>query len=335
VRRNGERVVSAGKQGFVERPLRPGYISRTYVSGDRTQVRVYRNYTYGRVHYSSYVPSVHYQPAFYGWANRPWAAPVAYAWGWGRAPWFYGGYFSPAPVYPSAALWLTDFILAANLQLAYQNQMAASGAGQADPQAPLVQNNSSRLTPEVKGMIAAEVQQEIAAEQAAAAQPASPQVAAAAAVPDAPPPALDARVKVFVVSTSLNLATGSDGQTCALTPGDIIQRTGRNVTADGQVPVNVLDSMEGDCPVGFATALDVGVLQDIYNDFRAQVSAGMEQLASDQGKGGLPASPAADPQQAPEGNASVFAGARDLLAKLVQTADQTETEISQAFSGGQ
>jgi hypothetical protein len=294
---------------------------------------VYRASTYGGVHYSSYVPGVYYQPAFYGWAHRLWAPPVAYAWGWGAAPWFYGGYFAPEPVYPSAALWLTDFVLAENLQLAYQNQMAASGEGQ--PEEPLVQENSATLTPEVKRLIAEEVRQELAAQQAAAAQPASLQPAAAVAVPDAPPPVLDAKVKVLVVSTALNLTAGSDGQTCALTPGDIIERTGRNVPADGQVPVGVLTSKEGDCPVGFATALDVSVLQDMYNDFREQISAGMEKLASNQGQGGLPAGPAADPQQVPEGHAPAFAGAKGLLAKLVQEADQAEAAINQVFSGGQ
>jgi hypothetical protein len=146
---------------------------------------------------------------------------------------------------------------------------------------------------------------------------------------------LDAKVKVLVVSTALNLTAGSDGQTCALTPGDIIERTGRNVPADGQVPVGVLTSKEGDCPVGFATALDVSVLQDMYNDFREQISAGMEKLASNQGQGGLPAGPAADPQQVPEGHAPAFAGAKGLLAKLVQEADQAEAAISQVFNSGQ
>ncbi|MGA3016895.1 MAG: hypothetical protein ABSF62_07225 [Bryobacteraceae bacterium] len=260
---------------------------------------------------------------------------MAYAWGWGAAPWFYGGYFAPEPVYPSAALWLTDFVLAENLQLAYQNQMAASGEGQPQPQDPLVQENSAALTPEVKQLIAEEVQQELAAQQAAAAQPASLEPAAAVAVPDAPPPVLGAKVKVLVVSTDLNLTAGSDGQTCALTPGDVIERTGRNVSADGQVPVGVLISKEGDCPAGLAAALDVSVLQDMYNDFRAQISAGLEKLASNQGQGGLPAGPAADPQQVPEGHASAFAGAKGLLAKLVQEADQAEAAISQVFNSGQ
>jgi hypothetical protein len=296
---------------------------------------VYRTSTFGGIHYSSYVPSVYYQPAFYGWANRPWGAPVAYGWGWGHAPWFYGGYFAPAPFYPSAALWLTDFVLAENLKLAYDNQVAAGAEGQPQPQELLAQENSAALTPEVRQLIAAEVQQQLAAEQFAAAQPASLQPTAAVAVPDAPPPALDPRIKVFVVSTGLNLTAGSDGQTCALTPGDVIERTGRNVSADGQVPVSVMTSKEGDCPVDFASALDVNVLQDMHNEFRQQISAGLEKLASDQGKGGLPAGPAANPRQVAEGQAAPSADARDLLTRQVQEANQTEAQINQASKGGQ
>jgi hypothetical protein len=203
--------------------------------------------------------------------------------------------------------------------------VAAGEASQPQWQDPLVQENSATLTPEVKQLIAQEVQQEIAAHQAAA----------AAAVADAPPPVLDARVRALVVSTNLNLAAGSDGETCALTPGDIIERKGRDVSADGQVPVGVLTSKEGDCPVGMTTSLDLGVLQDMYNDLRAQISAGLEKLASNRGQGGLPAAPAADPQPVPEGHASAFGGVKGLLAKLAQDADQADAVINQVFNGGQ
>jgi len=324
VRRDGARVVTAGRQGFVERPIRPGYVSRTYVSGGRTQVRVYRSYTSGRFHYFGYIPGVYYQPAFYGWAYHPWRSSALYAWGWGRAPWFYGGYFAPAPFYPSASLWLADYLLAADLRLAYENQMADGEGGQP------AQGYSAALTPEVKQLIADEVQEELAAEQAAAAQPASLPTAA-----DAPPPALDPKFRLFVVSTVLNLNAGDDGQTCALTPGDTIERTADYLTADGQVPIRVRSSKGGDCPADFATALDLSVLQDMYNAFREQIAAGMEKLAASQGQGGLPAGPAADPRQVAAGQAPAAADAQSLLAQQAQEADQTEAEVDQASSGGQ
>jgi hypothetical protein len=332
VRRDGVRVVTMGRRGFVERPLRAGYVARTYVSDGRTQVHVYRTNTYGRFHYSSFVPGVYYQPGFYGWAYRPWRAPVVFGWGWGRAPWFYGGYFAPAPVYPSAALWLTDFLLAEDLKLAYENQTSAAGEGQPEPAAPVAADNSAALTPEIKRMIAEEVQRQLAAQWNAASQPASPELAGAAA--GAPPPVLDARLKLFVVSSNLNLSAGSDGQTCALTPGDILKRMGGNLTAEGQLPVGVLVSKEGDCPAGFATALDLAVLQDMQNEFCQQISDGLAKLASNEGRGGLPAGPAADPQPAAEGQAPASADAKDLLSQQAQEANQTEAAVSQP-SGGQ
>jgi len=322
------RVVTMGKRGFVERPIRKGYVSRTYVVSGRTEVRVYRTYTYGSVHYYRYVPRVYYQSAFYGWAYHPWGMPVAYAWGWGPAPWFFGDYFAPEPVYPTAALWLTDFLLAENLKLAYENRMAASGGGP-EQQQPLAQNNSVTLTPEVKQMIAEEVQQQLAAEQAAAIQTSLQPSGAApqSTVPDALPPALDPKTKIFVVSTSMNMSSPSDGQTCALTEGDIIERTSRNIT-EGKVPVTVLNSKEGDCPVDFVTAIDVSVLQDMHNQFREQISAGMEKLASSQGKAGLPVGPVANPQQVAEGQAKEAADAKDLLTMQLSEADKTEAEAS-------
>ena len=44
------------------------------------------------------------------------------------APWYgyYGDYFAPYPVYPSAAFWLTDYMIAASLQDAYAAQAAAA-----------------------------------------------------------------------------------------------------------------------------------------------------------------------------------------------------------------
>jgi hypothetical protein len=94
------------------------------------------------------------------------------------------------------------------------------------------------------------------------------------------------------------------------------------------VPVSVLNSKDGDCPVDLATALDVSALQDTHNEFREQISAGMEKLARNQGKAGLPAGPAPDPRQVAEGQASASADAKDLLAKQVQEADRTESEIN-------
>ena len=56
--RPGARVVSYGAhRGFVERTVRPGYISRTYVGGGRSYAHVFREYRYHDVAYYRYVPA--------------------------------------------------------------------------------------------------------------------------------------------------------------------------------------------------------------------------------------------------------------------------------------
>ena len=125
--RNGRRLVAMGPhRGYMERPYyrdRYGraYVQRTYWVHGHPYAYAYRDHFYHGVHYYRYVPGYYYHPVFYGWAYNPWAAPVYYNWGWGPAPWFYGGYFAPAPYYPTASLWLTDYLLAENLKLAYSN----------------------------------------------------------------------------------------------------------------------------------------------------------------------------------------------------------------------
>jgi hypothetical protein len=79
------------------------------------------------VYLHGYMPAYYYPPAYYGWAYNPWPAPAPYAWGWGAASWYgyCGAYFRPYPVYPSAAYWLTDYMVAANLQEASAAGVAA------------------------------------------------------------------------------------------------------------------------------------------------------------------------------------------------------------------
>jgi hypothetical protein len=285
---------------------------------------------YGRVHYYTYVPRVYYQPAFYAWAYRPWGAPVAFAWGFGPSPWYgyYGGYFAPEPVYPSAALWLTDFLLAENLRVAYENQLAANGGAQ--PEQPPADNSTAALSPEIKRQIAEEVQQQLAAERDAAAQP--PAATAQPTAADAPPPALDPKTKLFVVTSAIDISAGD--QTCALTPGDIIERTSRTMTDDGRVPVSVMNSKNGDCPVDFAATMDVGTLQDMHNQLREQIAAGMDKLAASQGKG-LPTGPAANPRDVADGQAPASPDAKDLLTKQASEADKTEAQVKLPPPGGQ
>ena len=127
---------------------------------------------------------------YYGWAYNPWAAPVYCGWGWGGSPWYgyYGGYFAPYPVYPSAAFWLTDYLIAANLQAAYAAQAEANAEAAAARTMPRQRTirwpameaaaapmRPVALSPEVKQAIADEVKAQIAAAQAEAAKAGSSQ----------------------------------------------------------------------------------------------------------------------------------------------------------------
>ena len=174
--RNGRRLVAMGPhRGYMERPYyrdRYGraYVQRTYWVHGHPYAYAYRDHFYHGVHYYRYVPGYYYHPVFYGWAYNPWAAPVYYNWGWGPAPWFYGGYFAPAPYYPSASLWLTDYLLAENLKQAYEAEQDDAASQSVRPTNLASSPNPRRveappqlqLSPEVKQMIEAEVHRQLA-----------------------------------------------------------------------------------------------------------------------------------------------------------------------------
>ena len=222
----GTRTVSYGpNRGFVERPIpsRPGYISRTYVGGGHSYAHVYREYRFNNRAYYRYVPGRYYGHRFYEWARTPWAVHAHYGW-FGLAtpaPWnvYYRGYFTPYPDYASPDMWLTDYVIAENMRLSYENEQAAYGDQPPPPPAD-TGTPSPALSPEVKAAIAEEVRQQLAAEETAAAnpEPANPQsTPSSERVPDALNPAN----RVFIVSNNLDLTTVGCGEACSLSPGDM------------------------------------------------------------------------------------------------------------------
>jgi len=351
--RNGRVIVNEGRRGgYVQRPYfnRGGrsYYSRTYYRNGRAYSRVYRGYDYRGGHYYGYVPDRYYHPGFYGWAYHPWGVGVYYgpaAWGWAGAPWYgaYPGYFTPYPVYASANLWLTDYLIAANMQAAYQAGVeagaASAGPGQPPPPgeqyqqpAPEANTQQTPLSPEVKQAIADEVQAQIAAEQAAAAQT-NPQPGAPAPPPPAPaapsgeqvPDALNPSERVFVVATNLDLTAG--GQECAVTPGDVLMRLSDTPDADQNVTASVQSSKKGDCAAGQTVTVAVNDLQEMHNHFREQLDSGLQKLADNAGKNGLPGAPdtGTTPGEVPAPPPDQ--GAADQLQAQQQQADQVEAEV--------
>jgi len=331
------RVVSTGTRGgYVERNFsRDGheYVRRTYVYQNRTYVTVYRTYYYGGRPYYYYVPAYYYTPVYYGWAYNPWAAPVYYTWGWYGDPWYrpYGYYFAPYPVYPSAAFWLTDYLIAENLRAAYDAQASANAAANEEASQPEARSGGVTLSPEVKQMIAEEVKAQLAAEQAAAQTPS----ASPTSVPQQPtpnselaPPALDPNLRVFIVTTRLDVNSGD--QACSLSPGDVLMRTENTPDNGNTVGVNVVSSQKSDCRMGSSPRVQVADLQEMHNHFREQLDSGLKTLADNQGKNGIPSGPTAGGRSNREGAAAPDLSVGADLQKQQDEADQAEKEVLQA-----
>jgi hypothetical protein len=354
VEHNGRTIVANGAHGgYVQRPylVRNGrtYVQRTYVVNNVAYAGVYRSYGYrGYCCYYGYVPGYYYAPAYYGWAFNPWVAPVYYTpalWGWAGAPWYAYYGFTPYPTYPSAAFWLTDYLMAANLQAAYAAQTEASqqayqagvAAGQAQAGGPppppdngggnaSAQNQPVQLTPEVKQMIADEVKAQLAAEQAAAGNPAQP-----APTGDQVPDALNPAERVFIASSNLDVTT-SAGQACSLTPGDVVMRMTDQPDANQQVNASVQTSKASDCATGTTVAVGVQDLQEMHNQFRQKMDAGLKTLADKSGSNGLPKAPTTATQAGEVPPPAADPNASAQLAGALQDADVTEKAVAQSGS---
>jgi len=344
-RRDGGRVVGYGHgRGFAEHGYYRGghpYMRRTYFYGGHRYAYAYRGYYWHGHPYYGYVPAMYYAPGFYGWAYNPWAAPVAFGWGWGGSPWYgyYGYYFNPFPVYASPAFWITDYLLAANLQAAYEARAAARAEANADAEAeeqPASGGGAVALSPEVKQQIADEVRAQIAAQQQAAAHPepaepvtSTPPVGGGQNGPDEVPAALDPAHRTFIVSAVLSEST-PDGTECSLSPGDVLTRIQDTPDADQNVKVLVASSQRNDCASGSQVAVAVQDLQDMHNDFQAKISEGLGKLAENQGKNGIPAGPAAGAKPNPNGQAQPDLTVEVDLKAQQDEASQAEKEVQDA-----
>jgi hypothetical protein len=229
---------------------------------------------------------------------------------------------------------LADFILAENLRLAYD---ARQGAAAADvvvaPYSAVA--GEVQLSPEVKQMIAEEVKQQLAEEKSAALQPSSLSQSASREVL---PPALDPAHTVFVVAGNLDVAT-PDGDECALTPGDVINRIDDTPDSNGRVRVRVASSKQGDCALGSKPAVAVKDLEDMHNRFHEQLDAGLKHLADNHGENGLPAAPdtttvAAQDVPTPEPDEDVDVQLQELQNEAEQAGQEVKKESPPNHTGG-
>jgi hypothetical protein len=329
-----------GRPGYVQRPYSyhgHDFGRRNYFYHGHEYSRFYRGYGYRGVYLNVYAPGFYYHPAFYGWAYNPWVAPIHFGWGWGGAPWYgyYGGYFAPYPVYPSAAFWLTDYLVAQELQAAYA---AHQEAGEAAPAPPEGGGGPPALTPDVKQEIADEVKGQIALENQEQQQNAQNQ--------DIDPGSsgiarllTDGRKHVFVVGSALDV-TDSNQAECALSDGDVLALMGPPPPDATAADLVVLASKGGnECGKTSTVTVQVTDLQEMQNHMRELIDQGLQELQSKQGQGGLPQAPPdaqAQPVQAKYAEVAPPAdpNAGTEIQQQTQQADQAETDVNTETAQG-
>lgn len=346
-RRDGTPIVAErGGRGYVQHAYMfhgHEYGHRTYYYHGRAYDRFYRRYPYHGVYVDVYSPVVYYRPAFYGWAYNPWVAPVSYTWGWAGNPWYgyYGYYFTPYPVYASASLWLTDYMISVSLAAAYQAQVDAQAAAiAAANSAPL---DAAPLSPDVKDLISQEVQRQIALENAEA------QTAAQNAEPDPGSSGIqrmltDNVAHTFITGNDLDV-TDANGQECSLSQGDALQLTGPPPADSTTAALMVLSSKGGqECRKSATVNIAITDLQEMQNHMRETIDQGMGELQAKQGHGipALPASAGGPPIKAPVAAAPDAPGpdpnAATQITQQANEADQAEkdtlAQVNQSTTAG-
>lgn len=316
VQPNGVRIVNYGPNtGFTERPIvgRPGFVSRTFVKGRSSQIAIYRMYTYQHHSYYRYVPSVYYQPAFYGWLISPWPAALAFDWGAPVGGGYYGSYFMPYANYPSADPWLSDYVLNSDLQAAYAEQQPGDSYPTGYPQSTDTGNteisdnsqpypltdpaigadlNQQPLSPNIKAQISSQVSSHIVQLQNISTSVSEGESDIPATLSeDLTPDSLKPENKAFVVSTDIQLDV-SDDQSCVLTPGDVLFRATDTPDPDGKVKVVVEGRKRGDCENNTTGSLSVAALEEMNNQFNQQIDEGIAILAAKGSNGTIPNAPA-------------------------------------------
>jgi len=328
-----------GRPGYVQRPYSfhgQNFARRTYFYNGHEYSNFYRGYSFRGVYLNVYAPGLYFRPAFYGWAYNPWAVPITFAWGWGPNPWFgyYGYYFQPYPVYPSAAYWLTDYMVSQDLATAYAAQQQG---GEVDG-APMAAGGQPVLTPEVKQQIADEVKEQLALENQEAAQNTQQNTQQQDVDPGSSGVARmlsDGRAHTFVVGSALDVVDASQTE-CSLSDGDALALSGGPQPADAtSVDLLVLASKGGqECANQDTVTVAVGDLQEMQNHMRETIDQGLQQLQAKQGTGGIPALPPSAKGQPAEAQYAAVAPPPDPNAgaeiqQQVQQADQAENAVSQ------
>jgi hypothetical protein len=337
-RPDGTRIFAErGHPGYVEHPFNlhgHDFGRRTYFYQGRTYSRFYRPYTYRRVLIDVYAPSRYYPFGFYGAVYGRWGQ-VAYAWGWGGAPWlgYYGYYFAPSAFYPSASFWLTDYMLSQDLAADYQ---AAQDSSRLAPEQAA--SGATELTADVKQQIANEVAGQVELEYNEARQNAQNQNNPQNLDPDPASSGIermlgDGKTHVFVAGQDLDLVD-TTGNECAVSGGDVLALNTPPAPDANAADLVVLASKGGkECQKSDKVTVAYADLQEMQNHMRETVDQGMEELRTKQGTGGLPAAPASAQQPYADTAIAQFAPAQDASASTeineqMQQGDAAEKEVT-------
>jgi hypothetical protein len=231
---------------------------------------------------------------------------------------------------------MTDYIIAQNMQTAYQAQSAAPAsieaqqsapsapASYSDAAAPTAQTNEPAvalqsseapaaaaagdmpaapesappiITPAVKAQLDAQIKVQLREQQAAAVTPVT-------LTTQSGPPALRPNHVFFEVAQPIEVPTGTDNGHCSLSANDYIKRTGAMSNDDWMIPVVVELSRLSDCPVGLTTRIGLNDLNAMENEQEAQVVAAMQAASKSMGPNGPPSGPGVHPTLIADGSAA-------------------------------
>jgi hypothetical protein len=241
---------------------------RTFVVQGQLFHQIYRPYTYKGTNLDVYATSRYYAPNFYQWVGNKVAAPQKFNWPYNNStPWYghYQGFFQPESSYSSPTQWLTDYMLAATLYVAYSTKGQGS-----DPQP----SNAAPVTPQIKQMLNEEVGRQVKQEATEAtdnAQNRTPQAGAGSVVQELS----DQQNHAFVVSSDLDLVDPS-GRRCSMSEGDVVQVTSGPKGDGGAVEAVVLTSKGGaECTKSAQVEIALNDVQEMQNHMRAVIDQGM------------------------------------------------------------
>jgi hypothetical protein len=329
-------VYHKGRAGYVQHPYSyrgHDFAQRTYVFGGRVYGRSYMGFPYRGVYLSIYAPGLFYSPFFYGWAYNPWASPIMFGWGFAGSPWYgyYGYYFSPFDSYPSAAYWLTDYMISSDLQAGYAAHIEA---GETDGAAPAVAG-PPLLTPDVKQMIADEIRNELALENTEATRSSQQQDVdpGSSGIDRLFSDVAKGKPHIFVVGTPLDVVDASQNE-CSLSDGDVLLLQTAPPPDAQAANLVVLASKGGqECAKQDTVSVPFADLQEMQNHMRELIDQGLQELQNKQGKDGLPALPSTVPAQPTPAPYAAIApppdpNAATEIQQQAQQADQAEQDVT-------